>query len=59
MKNIIAITFFNIGVDVLGFTKYWVHEYFVTVKDKRKSFGNLYNPKNKIDYIFNVNQFEV
>jgi len=58
MKTIIAITYFNIGVDVLGFVKYWAHEYYCVVKDKRKTSGNLYKPKNKIDYIFNTTQFE-
>lgn len=57
MKTIIAITYFNIGVDVLGFVKHWVHEYYVLVKDKRKTSGNMYNPKKNIEYEFYVNQF--
>jgi len=59
MKTIIAVTYFNIGVDVLGFIKHWVHEHSVSVNDKRKTIGNSYKPKNKIDYTFNVNQFQV
>jgi len=58
MKTIIAITYFNIGVDVLGFVKHWVHEYYVCVHDKRKTSGNLYNPKSKIEYTFHVTQFQ-
>lgn len=59
MKTIIAITYFNIGVDVLGFVKHWIHEHSVSVVDKRKTSGNSYKPKNKIDYAFNVNQFQI
>lgn len=59
MKTIIAITYFNIGVDVLGFVKQWVHEYCVHSEDKRKSMGNLYKPKNKTQHTFYVNQFSL
>lgn len=59
MKTIIAITYFNIGVDVLGFVKQWVHEYSFSIKDKRKTAGNMYKPKNKVDYEYNVNQFSL
>lgn len=58
MKTIIAITYFNIGVDVMGFVKQWAHEYYCVVKDKRKTSGNLYKPQSKSEYIFNINQFE-
>lgn len=58
MKKIIAITYFNIGVDVLGFPKFWTHEHEVSVKDKRKTSSNLYKPKNKLDFIYKINQFE-
>lgn len=59
MKTIIAITYFNIGVDVLGFVKHWIHEDTVFMADKRKTSGNLYKPKNKTEYIFTINQFQL
>lgn len=59
MKTIIVIAYFNIGVDVLGFVKFWVHEHSTNLKDKRKTAGNLYKPKNKLEYTYHVNQFEV
>lgn len=59
MKTIIAVTYFNIGVDVLGFVKHWIHEHSVIIKDKRKTSGNLYKPKSKTDFMFNIIQFEL
>lgn len=58
MKTIVAITYFNIGVDILGFVKYWVHEHSIIFKDKRKTSGNLYKPKSKTEYFFNLKQFQ-
>lgn len=59
MKNVICIVSFNIGVDVLGFVKHWIHEHSVYIVDKRKTSGNSYKPKNKIAYAFNINQFQL
>lgn len=59
MKKIIAITYFNIGVDVLGFVKHWVHEYSYCLNDKRKTLSNLYKPKSKHEFLYFVNQFQL